>query len=128
MKVLLIKPREYAKVIDISPGLESLQNAVGGYIEAIYPYDDPVAVICNEEGKILGLELNRELRDESGRIYDILCGDILIVGLGDEDFCELSDELIEKYSKIMGNPRIFLQEKEDGPMIAVEMISAMEEA
>ena len=42
------------------------------YIEAIYPYEDPVALVCNEEGKLEGLPLNRALRDEDGDIYSFL--------------------------------------------------------
>ena len=51
---------------------ESLQHEVGGYIEAIYPCEDPVALVCNEEGKLEGLPLNRALRDEDGDIYSFL--------------------------------------------------------
>ena len=39
-----------------------------GYIEAIYPYDDPVALICGEEAKLEGKPLNRALRDEDGTL------------------------------------------------------------
>ena len=42
--------RCYVKEIDSD--LKSLQHEVGGYIEAIYPYEDPVALVCNEEGKL----------------------------------------------------------------------------
>ena len=45
--------------IEIESGLDALQRAVGGYIEAVYPYEDPVALIVNEEGKLNGLPLNR---------------------------------------------------------------------
>ena len=61
---------QYVKEID--SGLESLQHEVGGYIEAIYPYEAPVALVCNEEGKLEGLPLNRALRDEDGDIYRFL--------------------------------------------------------
>ena len=37
---------------EIDSGLESFQHEVGGCIEAIYPYEDPVALVCNEEGKL----------------------------------------------------------------------------
>lgn len=47
MDVLLIKPNEFPQPVQIEPGLKSLQQAVGGYIEAVYPFEDPVAIICN---------------------------------------------------------------------------------
>ena len=55
MKVLMVQPGEIPHETDIEPGLESLQAAVDGPIQAVYPYEDPVALICNEEGKFLGL-------------------------------------------------------------------------
>ena len=100
MTVLLIKPGMEPEVVDIDSGLESLQEAVGGDIAATYPYEDPVAIICNDNGKIMNLPLNRALRDESGEIYDIIAGNFLIVGLTEEDFGSLSDELIGKYRSL----------------------------
>lgn len=100
MTVLLIKPGMEPEVVDIDSGLESLQEAVGGDIAATYPYEDPVAIICNDNGKIMNLPLNRALRDENGEIYDIIAGNFLIVGLTEEDFGSLSDELIWKYRSL----------------------------
>ena len=57
----------------------SLQHEVGGYIEAIYPYEDPVALVCNEEGKLEGLPLNRAPRDEDGDIYDVVAGTLSLI-------------------------------------------------
>ena len=64
--VLIVEPGKEPYVKEIDSGLESLQHEVGGCIEAIYPYEDPVALVCNEEGKLEGLPLNRALRDEDG--------------------------------------------------------------
>ena len=49
MKVLRIQPKKYPEVIEIDGSLESLQKEVAGPIQAVYPWDDPVALICNEE-------------------------------------------------------------------------------
>lgn len=92
----------------IANTLASLQQIVGGSIEAVYPFDDPVAIVCNEEGKINGLELNRALRDETGKVYDILAGTFLVVGPGEEDFAALSTEYQEKYYKLFEFPEVFL--------------------
>lgn len=83
LTVLCVKPGEKPKCIEIESGLDALQRAVGGYIEAVYPYEDPVALIVNEEGKLNGLPLNRALRDEDNNIYDIVAGPFLVVGLGE---------------------------------------------
>ena len=70
IEVLMVEPGQYPRVERIGSDLASLQKAVDGYIEAIYPYDDPVALICGEEAKLEGKPLNRALRDEDGDIYD----------------------------------------------------------
>ena len=109
MKVLRVEQYKPPFVKEIDPGLESLQSEVDGWIEAIYPFEDDVALICNEEGKINGLELNRALRDENGEVLDAIAGPFLIVGLGDEDFDSLSDEMTEKYRDIFAQPEVFIR-------------------
>lgn len=107
--VLLIKPFMYPQKITIGCELEDLQKAVGGSIEAVYPFNDPVAIICNEEGKINGSELNRTLRNENGEVYDILAGDFLITGLTEDDFGSLSPELMKKYEEQFHQPEMYVR-------------------
>lgn len=95
----------YTKAID--SGLKSLQQEVGGYIEAIYPFPEPVAIVCNETAKLDGLPLNRALRDDAGEIYDIIAGTFLVVGLTEEDFCSLSPELIQHFTERFKRPEAF---------------------
>lgn len=109
MKALRVEPYEPPKVIEIDAGLKSLQHEVGGYIEVLYPFEDEVGIVCNEEGKLNGMELNRALRDEAGEVCDVITGPFLIVGLGDEDFTSLSDDLIEKYRDIFARPEVFIR-------------------
>lgn len=117
IRAVEVSPNIPAKVKLISPDLTSLQHEVGGLIEVIYPFDDPVGIICNENGKLDGLPYNRSLRDENGEIYDIIAGDFLIVGLGNEDFTDLSDELTEKYLGLFSKPELFF--KKDGKLIVL---------
>ena len=109
LKVLMVEPQKEPYAAEIPAGLKGLQMAVGGFIEAVYPYEEPVALICNEEGKLMGLDLNRALRDEDGHIYDILAGTFLVVGLGDEDFTSLPDDLMEKFEQKFHTPEEFFQ-------------------
>ena len=62
MKVIIVEPHKQARIEEIGRELEDFQEIVGGYIEAIYPFDDPVAIVCNDEGKMMGAELNRALQ------------------------------------------------------------------
>ena len=109
MKVLVVEPEKEPYVKEISSGLSSLQKEVGGFIEAVYPFEDPVAIICNEEGKLEGLPLNRALRDEDGHVYDIIPGTFLIAGLSEDNFCSLDDTQIEKFSSMYKNPELFMR-------------------
>ena len=109
IEVLLVEPGQYPRVERISPDLASMQKAVDGYIQAVYPYDDPVALICGEEAKLEGKTLNRALRDEDGEIYDIIDGKFFICGLGEEDFSSLPKELQKKYEDKFRQPEVFLK-------------------
>ena len=109
MDVLLIRPNMYPQAVQIGCELEDLQKAVGGDIQAVYPYEDPVALIMDEESKMCGKELNRALRDEDGNMYDIIAGDFLVVGLGEEDFSSLSPELMKKYEEHFHQPEMFVR-------------------
>ena len=70
LSVLKITPGQYPQQVEIDNNLKALQEAVGGTIAAVYPFADPVAIICNDDGKLMGLPLNRALRDENGQMYD----------------------------------------------------------
>ena len=109
LTVLLIEPECYPKTIEIEPGLEPLQKAVGGWIEAVYPWEDKAAIIINEEGKLDQLPLNRALRTEDGEIYDITAGNMLIVGLGEEDFSSLTKDQLAHYEKLFHQPESFIR-------------------
>ena len=75
MKILVVEPLKVPYEKEIDGSLESMQAVVGGLIQLLYPFDDPeLALICNDEGKLLGLPYNRALRDEDGRIYDVVAG------------------------------------------------------
>lgn len=107
MKALKIEPGKAPERIDIDNELEALQVAVGGYIEVIYPDERrPVGLICNEEGKCCGLELNRALY-QNGKSYDIIAGTFLVVGLSAEDFTDLREEDAAYFEKLFHSPEKF---------------------
>ena len=109
MTVLAVLPGKAPERIELDGSLESMQQFVGGTIQAVYPFSDPVAIVCNDEGKLMGLEHNRALRDEAGNVYDILCGPFFICGQGEEDFASLSEELIQKDTRLLQHPELFLR-------------------
>jgi len=119
MTVLVVEPGEPPYTKDIDPGLASLQKEVGGYIEAVYPFEEPVALICDEEGKLNGSPLNRALRDNEGHVYDVVAGRFLIAGLSEEDFASLRPEHIRKFSELFKTPEQFILM--NGKMMVVPM-------
>ena len=108
LTVLVVEPMKEPYVKEIDPGLHALQAEVGGDIAASYPFDDPVGLVLNDEGKLIGLDLNRSLRDAHGEIYDIVAGTFLVVGLGEESFTSLSPELAQKYMEHFKQPEQFI--------------------
>lgn len=106
---LLVKPNEYPQKVKVGLELEDLQEAVGGYIEVSYPFDEPVGIVLNEEGKLMGLPMNRALYTEDGDIYDIFVGDFLVMGLTDESFCSLTPEQMKTYEEKFHQPDMFIR-------------------
>ena len=107
LTVLVVEPMKEPYVKEIAPGLHALQAEVGGDIAASYPFDDPVGLVLNDEGKLIGLDLNRSLRDEHGEIYDIVAGTFLVVGLSPENFVSLPPDMIQKYTEQFKRPELF---------------------
>ena len=105
--VLLLEPEQEAKVIELDNSLESMQKTVGGNIEVIYPFTNDSCIVCNEEGKLLGLPLNRALYDDCDKICEVIAGTAFICGTDDENFTSLSEQQIEHYSKQFELPEIF---------------------
>ena len=107
MNVLVVEPGylPYEKEIkDGADHLEQMQAIVGGLIEPIYPYHEEVAIVCNEEGLINGLPFNRSVPGGYGGVF----GTFFICGLGEEDFCSLPPELMERFKKEFKNSEILL--------------------
>ena len=117
--VLVVEPEKKPYVKEIDPGLRSLQKEVGGFIEAVYPFEDPVAIICDEEAKLKGSQLNRALRDDEGHIYDVVAGTFLVVGVGEEDFSSLGQDSIKKFSQLYQTPELFI--RMNGKLVVLPM-------
>ena len=107
MNVLVVEPGYLPYEKEIQDGvdhLKQMQAIVGGLIEPIYPYHEEVAIVCNEEGLINGLPFNRSVPGGYGGVF----GTFFICGLGEEDFCSLPPELMERFKKEFRNSEILL--------------------
>ena len=119
IRVVLLEPGKEARTTDIGATLENMQEVVGGYIEAVYPFSsEPVALVCNDEAKLMGLPLNRALRYEDTReIYDIIAGPCFICDCSGENFGSLTPEQAQRYEEMFRRPEQFF--KLNGKIIAV---------
>ena len=102
IQVVLVEPGKLARIAEVGTTLDAMQRTVGGDIEAYYPFEEQVCIVCNEEGKINGLPLNRAIRDEdTGDIADIIAGTFFICDCSGESFGSLSKDqqkcYLEKY-------------------------------
>lgn len=114
IKVIIVEPGKPAYLKVIKDKLEVYQEIVGGLIELVYPFDDDVILVDNEEGKLIGLPLNRKINEISSPLNellwdgwnpDIIQGTFLLVQDDHEGgFTSLSDELAEKYLKRFAIP------------------------
>ena len=110
LAVLRIAPDKEPEMIAVQDTLRDMQAAVGGPIEVVYPFEEPVCIICNEEGKLLGLPPNRALKDKDGEVMDILAGDFLIAGLSAEGFSSLTGEQMSRYGDMFKHPEMFVRQ------------------
>ena len=111
INVLLIEPGKYPKQIEIEDTLEAMQETVGGYIEEYMPFDDEVAIVCNEEGKMNGAELNRAIYSNDKEILDIIAGNFFIAyaPIESESFLSMPKDLMKKYEDKFRDPERFYQ-------------------
>lgn len=109
ISVLLVEPGKCPKVIEIEDTLEAMQNIVGGDIEVYEPFDDEIAIVCNEEGKVKGLPLNRAIYSDRGELVDIIAGTFFVcyAPVDSEGFLNLPKELAEKYEEYFKEPESF---------------------
>lgn len=119
INVLLVQPMEKPKVVQMEDSLEAMQKMVGGYIEEYMPFEDDVAIVCNDEGKLIGAPLNRGIYNENGELQDIIAGNFFICSapIESERFQSLSKEQIKEYTEKFKYPEMFFR-RDDGEIIA----------
>ena len=92
MRILIVEPRRHPRIAEIPHILEAMQQTVGGYIEITYPWRDPIALVCNEEGLLKQLPFNRLVAHQSA-----IFGTFFLCGIGEEELTDLPEEFMDKY-------------------------------
>lgn len=121
MRVLLVEPEKRPVETEIEGSLDTMQRIVGGLIQAVYPFEEPVALICNDEGKCLGLPLNRALyRPGDGQPYDVVAGTFFLCGAppDSENFTSLTEEQMRRYQRLFAEPEQFV--RIDGRLLVIK--------
>lgn len=130
ISILLIEPEQYPKVIEIENTLEAMQKTVDGDIEEYMPFEDGVAIICNDESKMNGMKSNRAVYSEDGKkeMMDIIFGQFFIVyaPIESEKFLSLPPEFVEKYREKFKYPERFAKVNDE--IIAVPFKPKTKEA
>ncbi|EFB74621.1 DUF3846 domain-containing protein [Subdoligranulum variabile] len=113
MTVLLVQPGKYPVEITMEDTLQELQKQVGGTIEIVYPWPDrSVGLVCHDEGKLLGLPLNRALPE----IGDAIAGNFLLCGLCDTEdggsLCSLPPDQMAYMKQHFREPHFFIESAE----------------
>jgi len=110
IQVVLVEPGKLARIVEVGTTLDAMQRTVGGSIEAYYPFEEQVCIVCNDEGKINGLPLNRAIRDaDTGDIADIIAGTSFICDCSGESFGSLSTEQQKRYLEKYRLPERFFR-------------------
>ena len=114
IKVIYCEAGHKARIAEVDNNLGAFQGLVGGWIEEYMPYDDDIAIVCNEEGKTMGLPLNRAVKSEDGQLLDIIAGDFFIcyAPIESERFLSMPSELEEKYLEKFELPEMFFRTKD----------------
>lgn len=112
MRVLFIPCGKKPEIREIDGSLKSMQELVGGLIEDVSWDDEKMALICNDEGLLLGLPPNRSIRWEETGGCAIIHGDFFLCGVDGENYTSLSPELIGFYERRFHYPEIFLSDGE----------------
>lgn len=110
IQVVLVEPGKLAQIAEIGTTLDAMQRTVSGSIEVCYPFEEQVCIVCNDEGKISGLPLNRAIRDEdTHEIVDIVAGTFFICDCRKESFGSLSKEQQKRYLEKYRFPERFFR-------------------
>lgn len=111
LTVVMVEPHKAPYVAEVDDELSALQKAVGGYIEVV-GNGDGTLIICNEEGKLQGLEGNRRIRDGSG----IIAGTFFVVGDDGENFRSLTESEVTRYMDRFKNPEDISRDEVESDM------------
>lgn len=106
MRILIVEPDRHPRIAEIPHTLEAMQQTVGGYIEITYPWEAPVALVCDEEGLLKQLPFNRLVARQCA-----IFGTFFLCGIGEEDLTDLPEKFADKYTRLLYAPERLIRTK-----------------
>ncbi len=98
-RVVVVEPGKPAYEKQIGTDYHDLCNEVHGLIECVNYHGDGTLIICNDDGKLLGMEGNRRFRNGA-----VIAGPFVVIGTAGEDFRSLTDREVRKYLQEYAQP------------------------
>ena len=121
MRILIVEPDRHPRMAEIPLALEAMQQTVGGYIEITYPWEDPVALVCDEEGLLKQLPFNRLVARQCA-----IFGTFFLCGIGEEELTDLPEELTDKYMRLLYDPQMLIRTNAGYAVLPIPAFDASE--
>ena len=103
INVLVVEPEKKPYPKEISSELASLQKEVGGYIQAVYPYEEPVAIICDEEAETVQRKVRHPRNVHAGQRQADRAADGGRKAQGQETVCPAEAQRYERHGILHGS-------------------------
>ena len=115
IRLIVCRPREEAEVAEIEETLEAMQEMIDGVMDEYMPFtsedqrEDDIVIVCDRDGTMKKLPPCRAIKDEEGRVQDIIEGPFFICSgpLGSSSYKSLPPDLEEKYLEMFRYPELF---------------------
>ena len=101
MKILLCEPGKHPVATEIPNTLEDMQKVVGGMIQAVYPWEEPVALVCDDEGLLKQYPFNRQINEHFS-----IVGTFFLCGINGEHFDDLPSGLMLRFARELYDPHM----------------------
>mgnify|MGYP000138074266 FL=1 len=128
IRVLVVEPMRKPYVKTIPDTLEAIYHVIEGDCMQVVPlYGTNIknaVIVCNDDGKLRGLPLNRLRCDKNGNPYDVIAGTFFLTGVDGEDFCSLTDDQVQELFTLYEYPELIFSTENGFCRIPIDPIQS----
>lgn len=128
IRVLVVEPMRKPYVKTIPDTLEAIYQVIEGDCMQVVPlYGMNIknaVIVCNDDGKLRGLPLNRLRCDKNGNPYDVIAGTFFLTGVDGEDFCSLTDDQVQELFTLYEYPELIFSTENGFCKIPIDPIQS----